>query len=369
MRNLEKILSAAGIKLYKGFVVEKDINPDEIDHHSIKKILIVVRHQMGDMLCAVPMMQSIRKNYPEAQITLVTKISTGFEDIFKNNNSPVDEVKYYEHGAESLLNLAKELKDKGIDFAVVPSSVNFSSTNHFIAHLCEAKYKVGVKSRDYEPNPVSYLLNIKNDFLWSSKKVHQVDRNLDVIRQLKIIPVVNQINLTLTDENKKFAVDFLKQHFPEQKIVIGFHPGAGKAGNVWNPENFGKLAEMLYQKYNCGFFISEGPMDGKYVSALEMILKSRNIFFAKHKGVLMNNTAIISMLNLLVTNDTGIMHLAAGFDVPEIALFGPTPAYEWGPIGKNKLSIQSKTENINSIQPEAVYETCIGLLDLKIGNN
>lgn len=369
MRNLEKFLSAAGIKIYKGFVVEKDVNPDDIDHSAIKNILLVVRHQMGDMLCAVPMMQSIRKSYPEAFITLVTKKSTCFEDIFKDNNSPVDEVKYYEHGAESLLNLAKELKDKRIDLAIVPSSVNFSSTNHFIAHLCEATYKAGVKSRDYEQNPTSYLLNIKNDFLWDTKKVHQVERNLDVIRQLKITPEINQIILSLNDANLKFAGDFFKQHFPFDKIVIGFHPGAGKEGNIWSPENFGNLAELLYNKYKCGFFISEGPMDGKYVSALEMIFKSKNISYAKHKGELMNNTAVISRLNLLVTNDTGIMHLAAGFDIPEIALFGPTPAYEWGPIGKNKLSIQSKTENINDIAAGKVYETCMGFLDVKNGNN
>lgn len=369
MRNIEKILSAAGIKLFKGFIVERDIDPNEIDHSSIKNILIVIRHQMGDMLCSLPMMCSVRKFYPSAHITLVTKKSTCFEDIFKDNNSPVDEVKYYEHGAESLLNLAKELKDKRIDLAIVPSSVNFSSTNHFIAHFCEAKYKAGVRSRDYEPNPVSYLLNVKNDFLWDSKKVHQVERNLDVIRQLNITADISEIHLTLREENIKFADDFLKQHFPAGSKIAGFHAGAGKAGNIWQQEKFAELAAMLYNKYNCSFFLSEGPMDEKYVAALTSILKTKNIPFAVHKGDLMNNTAIISKLDLLVTNDTGVMHLAAGFKTPLVALFGPTNAWEWGPLGKEKLSIQSKNNNINNIEAATVFETCIRLLSVKNLNN
>lgn len=364
MRNLEKILSAAGIKLYKGFVVEKDINPFEIDHTTIKNILIIVRHQMGDMLCALPMMQSVRKFYPEASITLVTKKATGFDEIFKDNNSPVDDVKNYEYGVESLLNMAKELKNKKIDLALVPSSVNFSTTNHFIAHLCESKYKVGVRSRDYEPNPVAYTLNIKNDFLWDSKKIHQVERNLDLIRQLNINPQIDRINLSLNQSNINFADEFINRNFKNCPIIIGFHPGAGKPGNVWSPGNFGGLAELLYRKLNCGIFISEGPMDEKYVSSLESILKTKNIPYAKHKGELMNNTSIISKMNLFITNDTGVMHLAAGFDIPVIALFGPTPAFEWGPIGDKKVAIQAKNENINSIEIPAVYETSLRLLDV-----
>jgi heptosyltransferase II len=372
LRNLEKAFGKTALKLHKGFVLEKNIDPSEIDHSGIKNILIIVRHQMGDMLCAVPMMRSVRNFYPAANITLLTKKSTAFEEIFNDNNSPVDDVINYEHGFEKFLNVSKSLKDKGIDLAIIPSTVNFSVTNHMAAYYSEAKYKVGVRSRDYEPNPTGYILNIKNDFLWDSKKVHQVERNLDVIRQLNIQPSEQSIKLSLRNENKKFAEDFLSTGFPgRSKPVIGFHPGAGKEGNVWAPEKFAELASMLRQKTGAYIFISEGPMDTKYVNEVERLLKEKYGItdYAKHKGGLMNNTAIISKLDLFITNDTGVMHLAAGFEVPVIALFGPTKANEWGPIGQNKISVQAAGGNINNIESEQVIETSMGCLGVKNGNN
>lgn len=365
MRNFEKILIAIALKVYKGFVLEKDINPSEIDHTSIKNILVVVRHQMGDMLCASPMMRSLRSFYPEAHIILLTKKSTNFEEIFKDNNSPVDEVIYYEHGFESFLNTAKALKDKRIDLAIVSSTVNFSATNNLIAHLSEAKYKVGVKSMDYTPNPAGYVLNIKNDFTWEVNKAHQIERNLDVIRQIKIHPLEQSIKLTLRDEDKKFADEFYSKHFPDKsKPVIGIHPGAGKEGNVWPAEKFAQLAYTLNQTTGAYIFVSEGPMDAKYVNEMEKLLKEKYGFtdFAKHNGALMNNTSVISRLRMFITNDTGVMHLASGFDVPVIALFGPTPAYEWGPIGENKYSVQAAGGSINNIELSQILETAMRVL-------
>lgn len=367
MSKLEKVFGDFALKVFKGFVLEKDINPGEIDHSSIKNILLVIRHQMGDMMCALPMMRSVRNFYPEAYITLVTKKSTRFEEIFRDNNSPVDEVKYYESGFENFLNLVKGLKDKSIDLAIVPSSVIFSATNHLIAYYSNAKYRAGVKSKDYEPNKSGYILNIKNDFLWDLRKIHQIERNLDVIRQVNINPSENTISLTLNDENLKFAESFYEEHFPlKSKPVIGFHPGAGKGQNVWPAEKFAELAHRLYQKSGAYIFISEGPADFRYVSEMERRLKDKYGFteYAKHKGGLMNNTAVISKLNLFITNDTGVMHLASGFDVNQIALFGPTKAYEWSAIGKGKVSIQAFRENINNIETDKVFETILTLLNV-----
>ncbi|MGH2574772.1 MAG: glycosyltransferase family 9 protein, partial [Ignavibacteria bacterium] len=136
------------------------------------------------------------------------------------------------------------------------------------------------------------------------------------------------------------------------------------AGNVWNTKKCTELASRLAINFNAYIFISEGPADGKYVSEMESVLKHKYNLkeTVRHCGVLMNNTALISMLDLFITNDTGIMHLAAGLSVPMTALFGPTNAYEWGPIGENKISVQSSTQDINEISVEKVYEVCEAML-------
>jgi ADP-heptose:LPS heptosyltransferase len=69
---------------------------------------------------------------------------------------------------------------------------------------------------------------------------------------------------------------------------------------------------------------------------------------------------------LFVTNDTGVMHLATGLVTPMIALFGPTQAEVWGPIGDNKYSLQSPSLDINEITVEKVFGVCEDILKLKI---
>lgn len=368
MGSAEKILRNIAIGVFKGFVLEKDITLSSEDFSRIKSILIIVRHQMGDFLCTLPMMQSIRKRFPEAEINLISKSSAFAKEILSScKNSPADNIYYYEKGFENFVNLVKEIKDKNPELAIVPSPVDFSSTNHLLAYYSGALYRAGVRSKDYEINRIGYVLNIKSDFLWDTKKVHQIERNLDVIRQLGIEPGVNKIELELTDEKVLFAEDYFKNNFPvTNKPVIGLHTGAAKEQNVWSYEKFAALINMLYLKTGAGFYLSEGPADKKYADRLTALLQKDHpeIKFSRYCGDLMNNAAIISKTSLFISNDTGIMHLASGFKVPVIGLFGPTRAFEWGPVGSNKVSIQAKGNNVNNIEINSIYETCLRQLNV-----
>jgi ADP-heptose:LPS heptosyltransferase len=324
---------------------------------------------MGDMLLTTPMLRSLRLQYPKAKITLVTKSSTKFFEIFKNDKSLVDETKEYESGFENFVNLVKELRDEKFDLAVVPSSVVFSVTNHLIAYYSRAKIRVGVASINVLDNKADFLLNLKSDFLWDSKKVHFIERNLDIIRQLGFEPKAKRISINLQKENTDYAEKFFEENFPDKsKPVIGIHPGAAKESNVWAPEKFAELASRLSQKYNSYIFISEGPVDAKYVNRVSELLENRNISgtFKRNHSVLMNNAAIIERLHLFISNDTGVMHLASGLKTPVIALFGSTKAYEWGPLGEGKVSIQSSTSSINDISVNKVFEVCREILVSKL---
>lgn len=358
MGNAGKLFSSIGKKLYKGFVIEKDISPVEINHSQIRLILIILRHRMGDMICALPMVFSLRNQYPSAKIVLLTNELTRFEEIFKGVPSPVDEVLYYTSGMESYFSTLKALQLRNFDLAVIPSTVSFSGTNHMFGYHSHARIRAGVRSKDFDKNPMGYLLNIKNDFEWGIKKIHQAERNLDLIRQLKINPSVNSVKLNLSTETVSNAEKFFNENFPDKaRKVIGFHPGAGKAANVWPAENFAELIVKLKSEFNTYFYISEGPSDQPYTSKLRNILieKSGIKDAVFHNGKLMDTAAIIERLNLFITNDTGIMHISSGFKTPVIALFGETYAYEWGPAGENKYSIQSPTGKITGIDCNSVF--------------
>jgi ADP-heptose:LPS heptosyltransferase len=360
-----KLFSAIGKKLYKGFVVEKDIDPDYIDHTKIRAVLVILRHRMGDMICALPMLHSLRKNYPKAKIVLLTNNTSGFDEIFRGVKAPVDEVLYYSNGLEQYFSTLKLLQAERFDLAVIPSTVVFSGTNHMFAYHSHAGIRAGVRSKDFDKNPMAYLLNLKNDFDWGIKKVHQIERNLDIIRQIKVNPAENTVKLELSSESISYAGRFFETNFPDKaKKVIGFHPGAGKETNVWPAENFAELVMMLKSKFDPYFFISEGPQDMKFTSRLRnMLIEKYSMKDAVfHNGKLMDNAAIIERLNLFITNDTGIMHIASGLKTPVIALFGEPNAYEWGPAGENKYSIQSPNGKITGTSCNSVFSLAEKLL-------
>lgn len=359
---IEKILKNTFLKIFKFFISEKELTASDIDHSRVRKILVISRHRMGDMICILPMIDSLRSFYTQSKLILLTNSNSRYKELF-GDHGPFDLIKYYDNGVENFFYVVKEIKDMRPDMVIVPSPVAFSATNHLVAYFSAAKYRTGVRSRDYEINPAEYLLNIKSDFLWDIKKVHQIERNLDLIRQAGIDVTHKNVKINLQNEALIFAERFFKQNFPDvERLVIGVHPGARKYSNVWDAENFAELMSMFNDNFKPYFYISEGPDDLEYVSKLETILNKRNIPYVKYKGELAYNIALISKLSLFITNDTGIMHIVSGLNTPMVALFGETHAWQWGPLGNRKVSVQSPNGRINNISPSQVYETSLRLI-------
>lgn len=369
MGSSDKLFGGIALKVHRGFVLEKKLDPGKTDLSSVKNILVILRHQMGDLITASPMLRSVKNAYPEAKLILVTKNSSRYNEIFEGVNSIADEVFLYEKGFENFINLVKELRERKIDLAIVPSTVVFSSTNHLLAYYSQAKIRIGVRSFDYEDNPAGYLLNVKNDFQWAAKRVHQIEKNLDILRQLPVNSSEALIKIYLNRANIEFAEKFYAENNIDRSgPVISIHPGAAKTDNVWPSDKFAELGYLLSQKYDAQILISEGPVDKKYADAVVRILKEKygmeKIF--RHKGLLMNNLALIGLSDLFISNDTGVMHLASGLEIPEIALFGPTKAFQWGPLGKDKISIQSASSNMQNINVNEVFEQSLKLLYCRI---
>ncbi|HMQ68607.1 MAG TPA: glycosyltransferase family 9 protein [Ignavibacteria bacterium] len=348
---------------------EKPVNISEIDPGKVKNILIVRQHnQLGDMLCSVPLFAAIRKRFPDAHITLVAS-PINYEILFSDINPFIDKVITYRKSPfRNLIEFYKELKNHDYQIGIVPSTVSISRTSHFINYFSGAKIRVGVNSIDEKVNSVAYLLNVKSDFEWDTKKLHQTERNLDVGRQIKCDLTDDEkkgVMIHLSDEEIKFAKEYIDKNFPDKtKLLISLHPGAGKVPNRWARENFVELIKRLYEKYDCSILITSGLIDKEITDKVREELISLNI----NCLVLENTTirkvgAVIKLTDLYITNDTGTLHVAGGVDANVISLFGPTHGYEWAPIGDNKIYIQSPSDSINDITVDLVFNESVSLLE------
>ena len=152
-------------------------------------------------------------------------------------------------------------------------------------------------------------------------------------------------------------IDFIRTNFPDRsKKVIAFHPAAGKKANIWDLKNFIELIKKLYKKYNNYVLITSGWTDEEIVGQICTELTIANIEYKiLHNESVKKLGAILSMIDLYITNDTGTMHIAGYSGAKIISLFGPTNPAEWAPIGENQKFIKSASGDINNISVDEVF--------------
>jgi heptosyltransferase-2 len=329
-----------------------------------KKVKIqIVRQEsnmVGDTVCIIPMVKALKKKYPDSYLALVYGWSH-YEVPYQKIIPELDEVLFYDNSSlKSKMKLLIELRKKKFDIGIVPSTVKISANSHIINFLSGAKKRIGVKSIDGKKNKTHFLLNIKSDFDWNKKQTHQTQRGLDIVRQIGCDmseDEIKNIHHNISEPEKIFAEEFFKKHFPDKsRLIIGFHPGAGKIENKWGYENFAELIEMIYKKYNSYILITTGVTDKKTTNQLTEILDKKNIPYV----VLCENTgnfiAVIIRISLYITNDTGSMHLAWLSGVRIISLFLQSNFYKWKPLSDGCKSVVSSSENINEIKVSEVFK-------------
>jgi len=330
-----------------------------IKDNSEINILVVRRHnQIGDMLCSLPLYSALKMKYPESSITLVAS-PTNYSIPIKKLNPFIDQVIFYDKTSiKTIINFYKKLREKKYQLGIVPSTVKISTTSHIINFLSGAKQRVGVKSIDGVKNHASVLLNVSADFYWVKNKVHQKDRNLQIARLAgcQLIDDKEEVRLKISPEDLEFSDKFIELNFPEnKKLIIGFHPGAGKLANAWSTDNFLSLMEILYNKYNNYILITCGEIDKAVIDKIKEGLIRRGIKFTLAENFsILQLAAVLGKINIYITNDTGPMHIAAMTNVNQISLIPDANIYEWAPAGENKYNLKSEPGDINTIKLEDV---------------
>jgi ADP-heptose:LPS heptosyltransferase len=337
------------------------------ESRNVRNILIVqMSNHIGDTICGLPMYAALREQYPRAEITLVAAVKP-YAIPLRDLNPFLDHVLY--HDKRSIGTLARflaALRNRTYDIGIVPPSILCSRTAHIINRLSGARVRVGADSLDGVPNPMRRLLNVRTAFHWDRDAVPQPERHLDMVRLLGayVSPQAHDAaRFRMTDDDARAAQRFLRESFSASGApIIVVHPGAGKRPNIWDPSNFGALARRLHEACGVNVVISAGADDTGVVDRLTS--ECAGIPFALLSGPYRLIAGVLSAAQLLVTNDTGVMHIGGSVGVRMVTVHGPSKAYEWAPRGGHIRSIQSPTTCIDDITVDEVFTACQALLEV-----
>ncbi len=293
---------------------------------SPKKICVCRIGNIGDIICSIPAFIAVRKLYPGAHITLLTspgaKNKPGAKELF-NNPWFIDKLWiYYTDEIKDLkfaYRFAKKLQAESFDlFIFLPQELITVKTllrNLFFIKLCKVKKAVGFE-----------LSTIKT-WVREQSTVYQFDNEVDRLANLLkrwSIPVSGEIDydLPIPESIKKSASNIINKYKIKKENVFGFMPGASYEANQWPLDNFIEVGKFILKNYSDSQIIIFGGsgdiVNGEYIKSK---IKSASVFNLCGKTSLLETAFIINNLKLLISNNTGLMHMAALAGIKTIAIF------------------------------------------------
>jgi len=366
LRRVERFLKTLVLSVLRGIFRLRRVSP--FDPARFSRILVIRQHnQLGDMLCVTPLLRALRARYPGAFLALLT--------------SPVNHEVMLHHAAlDTVINFDKRdflsgktfhlvalwrfvrsLRARSFDLVLVPATVSTSTTSDVLAYLTGARTRIGAGSINGKPNPSAFLYTHERHLSWpDGQPRHQTERNMDVADLLMLPPLDRSLDLTLTPEERSTGLTRLRELTDNVRPVIAYHVGAGKPPNRWPADKFAMLINLLGKEFEAAALLISGPMDEGPVSDVMGRLSVRHYLLEKQEIRIV--ASCLASADLLVSNDTGIMHVGAASGVPVLSLFGPTDPRQWAPCGTCHRYIQSRSGDISSIAVEEVAEKARGML-------
>ena len=294
-----------------------------------KKIIIKMPNWIGDLVMATPILQDVRNKWKGA--TIVAMCQANIADLLKNNPY-IDEVYSYKKLSGWIRksqpsNIIDSLKKGDYDLGILLTN-SFSSALWF--------WRGGVKNRiGFKTFMRSLLLNKSVPFPENIEKQHLVKTYKSLLIPLGIPISASIPKLYLTEKEKERASMILSNNGMKKKksTLIGINPGAAYgSAKCWPPKYFRALTEKLLKEtsLNIIFFGDE-----KTTELIHQIVRNLGprIINLSGKTNLRELIALIQLCDVLLTNDSGPMHIASALKVPLVALFGSTSPIKTGPYG------------------------------------
>ncbi len=330
-----------------------------------KKIIIIRQHnQLGDLLAGVSVFRAIKETYPDSHTTLVVSpfnYPGMVKNKFLNRIFIFDKKKLI--NPVYFINLIKILRE-GYDLAIVPVVVSISFTSNLVARLSKSKIRIGPKSLNGKKNLSDFFFDRRVDLDWRKHPDSNVsERSLDIVRPFGIDTGNYKSEISFNGVDTSAAENFVNRFADKsKKILIGLHVGAGKPNNRWSLEKYCSLVKEIVKNFSANFYLTGGWAEKE---ELNYLIKNVDVNFGKFiNKPIPQVAALISVSDLFISNDTGIMHVAGTTDTPQVSIFGPTNPFNWAPIGANKYFIR-KSDLIDDVSMEDVYQICELILSKK----
>ena len=286
---------------------------------------IVIRgpNWVGDSVLSIPAIKSVRVRFPNARITLLVR--PWVAGLFRSTPF-VDAV--WEHPKPGLTRWYQTARNMGrtrFDLALLLPNSFESALTAFTAGIRE---RVG-----YGTNGRGFLLSRAVPV--PEEKQHQVAYYLNLVESTwgGSLPEPS-IAIEATPEEKRAARELLRSESVEPDTgLLVLNPGAAfGSAKRWFEDRFAAVADQVAEESNLATVIVGSAAEGEIAGRIRDTMRRRAVLLTGRTD-LETLIGVLSLASLMITNDSGPMHIAAALGIPTVAVFGSTDADVTRPVG------------------------------------
>lgn len=286
----------------------------------MNKILVIQTAFLGDVLLSIPMLLRLKEMHPKAQLTLLCRKGVG--EIFKELRLADNVVEINKKDKQEFSMTFSELKKTSYDLLICPHE---SYRSAFITIQIKAKIKIGFKE-------------VWNFFVFN-KKIERDMKLPDALRQLSLLGVIDNQSKRAIEEYKRTSkipelgrmgirnkilahrryIDII-QKFNIGRNSIFISPGSVWNTKRWTTEGFVRAASSLIENNPIVFIGSQDEKD-LCSEISQQVSGSKNL---AGQTSLFELLVLMTIGKVLISNDSGAMHMGSAAELPTVAVFGPT---------------------------------------------
>ena len=350
------------IKAYilRRFTRKKSI---DFDIRKAKNILFLRYDRIGDMVITTPVFRELKLAYPEINITvLASKANQGV----LANNPYVDQIfTNHKHNFFSdlptLLKLRRRQFDVCVEFdhSVIPHAIlrlRMIKPRKILSVIKEGRY--GVNGDE---------LKLYDYFTEKPKDAHFRDICLNTLRPFGVIPKSNGYDLYITDKQKEFANNYLKQYYP--KCLIGINLEGAVEGKRIQFVELERICKGLYHaNNNIQIIILTTPSNFQITTKKVSKIALDYVVTSYKTETILDVAALIKHLDLVITPDTSIVHIASAFNIPIVTIHEDNrDSYQlFAPTSKYSRTVFSEfSDQLDGYNVDKIIENSISLIAKK----
>jgi len=338
-----------------------------------RRILIIRLDRIGDVILSTSVLPPLRRAYPDAFLAMMVRPAC--RDLVDGHPLLNEAILYdkdgAQHGVVATVRFALALRRYYFDTALV---LHPTHRSHWIPWLAGIPTRVGYDRKS------PWLLTQRLPHRKQEGSRHEADYTLDIVRALGIDPGAPSPIIARQPAAEQAIDARLAQLGVDRGRLIALHPSASCVSKRWMPERFAAVADQLIAEQRATVAIVAGKEDLLVAQAVVRAMRQKPIDFAGRLS-LGELTALLARCRLLVSNDSGPVHVAAAVGTPVVAIFGRNErglsSHRWGPVGAGHIVLHKEVgcevclahrcqiafKCLTALEPDEVYRAAASILD------